>query len=186
MIILADGFEEVEAVTPIDFLRRAGIEVVVAGLDKRLVTGSRAIQIQTDISLHDFQGLPDVLILPGGKAGADRLHASKAVSDLIQSTYKSGKIIAAICASPAVVLLPSGVLDGKTSTCYPGFQINFGTKTHHSEERVVRDGQVITSKGPGTAAEFSYEIARALVGDEIAQKVSNAMLIHLQRSDLAK
>ncbi|PIU39866.1 MAG: DJ-1 family protein, partial [Candidatus Omnitrophica bacterium CG07_land_8_20_14_0_80_50_8] len=122
LIVLADGFEEIEAVTPIDVLRRAGIEVIVAGVGKREVTGAHDITVETDLMLEQYQGIPDAVVLPGGMPGAANLNQSEALKDLLQKMKRAGKIIAAICASPAVVLAPNGILEGKKATCYPGFE----------------------------------------------------------------
>jgi 4-methyl-5(b-hydroxyethyl)-thiazole monophosphate biosynthesis len=177
LVVLADGFEEIEAITPIDLLRRAGIEVIVAGVGKREITGSHDITIETDVLLEQYQGLPDAVVLPGGMPGAANLRKSEALSDILQKMKKNGKWIGAICAAPAVVLAPQGILDGKKATCFPGYEDQFGGKIIFSEERVVRDGGVITSRGPGSAAEFSLELVAQLAGAEQAKKISQSALI---------
>lgn len=179
LIFLADGCEEIEAVTPIDLLRRAGVEVTVAGVGKKEITASRGLKIVADILVEDYQGIPDAVVVPGGKEGAENLRDSKAVQKILSAAHKDGRIIAAICASPAVVLLPLGILQSKNATCYPGYQISFGKETSYQEKSVVRDGQVLTSRGPGTSMEFSFELAKMLVGEDIARKVTSAMLVPL-------
>ncbi len=176
LVVLADGFEEIEAVTPIDVLRRAGLEVIVAGVGKREVPGAHGITVETDIILEQYQGSPDAIVLPGGMPGASNLQKSQAVNDIIRKVAKAGKLIGAICASPAVVLAPAGILEGKRATCYPGFEDEFGSKVVFTEERVVRDGQVITSRGPGSALEFSLELVSHLVNDETAKKLAQTMV----------
>lgn len=176
LVVLADGFEEIEAITPIDVLRRAGLEVIVAGVGKREVPGAHGVTIETDIILEQYQGAPDAVVLPGGMPGAANLQKSQAVNDVIRKVAKAGKLIGAICASPAVVLAPAGILEGKRATCYPGFEDEFGSKVVFTEERVVRDGQVITSRGPGSALEFSIELVRHLVNEDAAKKLAQAMV----------
>ena len=177
LIVLADGFEEIEAITPIDVLRRAGLEVIVAGVGKREVTGAHEITVETDLMIEQYQGNPDAIVLPGGMPGAENLQKSEALKDILQKMKRSGKLIAAICASPAVVLTPNGILDGKSATCYPGFENEFGTKVKFSLERVVTDGLVVTSKGPGTAMEFSLELVSQLVSPEKAEQLAQKMVV---------
>lgn len=176
LIVLADGFEEIEAVTPIDVLRRAGLEVTVAGVGKTLIESTRGLKIQTDILLEKYEGLPDAVVLPGGMPGAKNLSGSGALGSLLDRMSREGKVIGAICAAPAVVLAKRGILDGRKATGYPGFEKEFGPKTTLSEARVVKDGNVITSRGPGTALEFSLELAALLAGPEASRKIAEAML----------
>ena len=175
LIVLADGFEEIEAVTPIDILRRAGMEVVIAGLEKRQVKGARGVEVSADLLLADYKDTPDTVVLPGGP-GAEKLARSVAVRKLILRVQKADKLIAAICAAPALVLPESGVLDGKKATCYPGYEDRLGKSTVFLAERVVTDGKVITSRGPGSAMEFALEIVRHLAGEGAAREVSDKIL----------
>ena len=176
LIVLADGFEEIEAVTPIDILRRAGVEVMIAGLEKKQVKGSRGVEVSADILLADYKDTPDAVVLPGGP-GAEKLARSVAVRKLILRAQKADKLIAAICAAPALVLAESGVLEGKKATCYPGYEDRFGKGTVFVSDRVVTDGQVITSRGPGTAMEFSLAIVGQLVSDEKSDQVAQKMVV---------
>ena len=177
LVVLAEGFEEIEAIAPVDVLRRAGVRVTIAGTTDRLVKSSRHIGVQTDILLKDLVEMPDAVILPGGLPGATNLARSKEVAELVKKMNAAGKIVAAICAAPAAVLAPLGILDGKKATCYPGSESAFSKKTVHSKERVVVDGNMITSQGPGTALEFALAIATQLVGKEIAENVRGKMLV---------
>lgn len=177
LVILAEGFEEVEAIAPVDFLRRAGVRMTLAGLSDLQVKGSRNISVRADIMLKDLVELPDALILPGGIPGATNLAKSEEVAELVKKMNDAGKIIAAICAAPAVVLAPLGILEGREATCYPGCESDFSTTTVYSKERVVTDGNIITSQGPGTALEFARVIAERLVGKEMAELVRGKMLI---------
>jgi 4-methyl-5(b-hydroxyethyl)-thiazole monophosphate biosynthesis len=171
-VLLAEGFEEVEAVTPIDFLRRAGVEVVTAGVGGRAVTGSHGIAITADVSITELPGATlDGVVLPGGMPGSVNLAASPEVRKLVESTFVTGRLLAAICAAPAKVLAPMGLLSGRRATCFPGEETAFGSDVEFSEERVVRDGNLITSRGAGTAAEFAEELIRYLVGDDTADEI---------------
>ena len=187
--LLAEGFEEVEAVTPIDYLRRAGIEVTVAAVNKGpIVKGSHGIQVVPDASLDDLAGEGkfkpsswDAVVVPGGLPGADNLAASKRVRDFLKGMAEAGKLVAAICASPARVLAPLELLAGKKFTCYPGEEKNILpsmlTGAGWKEDRVVVDGNLITSRGAGTAGEFAAAIIGKLVGQEEAKKLADKVLL---------
>jgi len=178
LILLADGFEEIEAVTCIDVLRRANLEVVTASISKRrMVCGAHSIKIQADMKVSDSSGLPHALVLPGGLPGAKSLSKSLSVTRLIKKCHKAGKIIAAICASPAVVLVPAGVLAGKKATCYPGLGKGFDVKTTYVDKKVVRDGNIITSQGPGTTFYFALKIVEALKGQKTVKMVKKHALV---------
>jgi len=163
LVPLAEGFEELEAVTVIDILRRAGIEVVVASLAGSPVTGSHGIRISADTPLaalaeHDF----DMIALPGGMPGADHLKKDSRIAGLVRRLHDAGRPVAAICAAP-MVLAAAGVLDGRRATSYPGFLADAG-RTTVVDEAVVVDGGVITSRGPGTALDFALALVEALAG----------------------
>lgn len=178
VIILADGFEDIEAVAPADVLCRAGIETITAGLNSKSVKGSRGgIRVEADVLLDDITDLPDAVILPGGLPGATGLSKSAKVGEFIKKMNQAGKIIAAICASPALVLTPLGVLDGKKATGYPGTEKNFTSAIRYVNDRVATDGNIITSQGPGTALEFSLEIVRRFAGDKKADELAQALLL---------
>ncbi|MCF7928250.1 MAG: DJ-1/PfpI family protein [Spirochaetales bacterium] len=174
-VFLADGFEEVEAITPIDFLRRAGITVHIVGVRRQVVKGGHDLVVQAETLIDDLNVDLDAVIFPGGKTGAENLAASDAVSSLIHDTYIKGNLVAAICASPALVLYPQGILKGKRFTCYPGFEKNT-EGAYFTEKRVVQEGNIITSRGPGSAAEFAIAIIRYLAGDETANTIHAATL----------
>lgn len=177
-VLLAEGFEEVEAATPIDFLRRAEIEVTVTGVTGEKVAGARNVTLVADQGISEIMKNRDDydgVIIPGGMPGAENIAASEDAKGFIKTMYDAGKLVAAICAAPAVVLGPLGVLQGKQATCYPGFEEKF-TNVTFKPKRVVIDGNIITSRGPGTAAEFSLEIIRYLAGKEAAEKIRSATL----------
>ncbi len=175
-IILAEGFEELEAVTIIDVLRRAGIEIVSAGLNKGPVSSARNVMVIPDtvideISADEF----DMIVLPGGLPGADNLNADERVRALIKDFHSKGKVTGAICAAP-YVLANAGVLDGKRATAYPSFKDKLGAALYE-ETAVVVDGNVMTSRGPGTALSFSFAIVERFAGKEKAEQVKDAILI---------
>jgi len=169
-ILLAEGFEEVETVTPIDFLRRADITVEVLGVTGRRVTGGHNITVECDAAVEDA-GDYDAIICPGGMPGAENIAASTKALELIKKHYRKDKLIAAICAAPAVVLSPLGILDNRKATCFPGFEERFSDSVRFIEDRVVLDGTVLTSRGAGTAAEFACGIIEYLVDTSAADDI---------------
>jgi 4-methyl-5(b-hydroxyethyl)-thiazole monophosphate biosynthesis len=176
LVILAEGFEETEAAAPIDILRRAEVEVTIAGLGGTSITGAHGIKVNTDIALDDYNFLPDALILPGGMPGAENLANSEKVKTLIQKMVSEKRLIAAICASPALVFAPMGILNGRRATCYPGMENNFSSDIKFVKEKVVQDGNIITSQGPATASSFGLKIAENLVGKDKRDMIANQML----------
>ena len=177
LVILADGFEEIEAITPVDVLRRAGLEVTLAGLSGKMITGAHGIKFQADITLDEYKDQPDAVVLPGGMPGAKNLGESKKVSEIVKRMNQQKKIVGAICAAPALILAPAGILDGKKATCYPGFENNFSSSVEFSNERVVVDGNIITSRGPGSALEFALELVELLAGKEKAKALTEGLLV---------
>jgi len=194
--LLAEGFEEVEAVTPIDYLRRAGVEVTVAAAGRKageknpLVRGSHGIAVMADTSLADLikmkKTVPaewDGVVIPGGLPGADNLAASKEAGAFIMEMAHEGKLICAICAAPARVLSPLGLLAGKQFTCFPGEEervIAAGSASAGAkwkQDRVVIDGNFITSRGAGTAGEFACAIIGKLLGEAEAKKLAERVLL---------
>jgi len=175
LVPLADGCEELEAVTLIDLLRRAGIEVVTAGLKPGIVKASRGVQLVPDVTLDvALQDGYDMVVLPGGMPGAANLKADARIIDLLKTMAAAGKYTAAICAAP-MVLAEAGVLDGKQATSYPGFLDTLPGVTV-SAAAVVQDGKVLTSRGPGTAMDFALALIEVLVGAEQRQKVEAALV----------
>ena len=165
LVPLAQGCEELEAVTVVDLLRRAGIEVVTAGLDAQPVTASRGMTLLPDMTLEmALQQSFDMVVLPGGLPGADHLGDDPRVIRLLQEMAASDAYTAAICAAPRV-LARAGLLDGKRATSYPGaLDIEAVPGIEYLETAVVTDGRVITSRGPGTAMDFALVLIEALVG----------------------
>ncbi|MBI1882854.1 MAG: DJ-1/PfpI family protein [Chlamydiae bacterium] len=177
LVLLAEGFEEIEAITPIDVLRRAGLEVKVAGLTGKTVTGAHGIRIQADTTFSEYRDPVDLLLLPGGMPGAKNLGESKALQERIKKMNEDKKYIAAICASPALALAPTGILDGKKATCYPGYESHFSPSTKFSKDNVVVDANVITSRGPGTALEFSLTLVEKLLGKAKRDELKKQMVV---------
>jgi protein deglycase len=178
-VLLADGFEEVEAITPIDFLRRAEVEVIAVGVTGASVTGGHGIVVGSDVEMDQandqFATSLDGVVVPGGTAGAENIAGSEKAMTLIRHCLDSGKLVAAICAAPGVVLGGNGLLEGRRFTCYPGFESR-AQNGRFSEDRVVVDGNLITSRGPGTAAEFSLAVIDYLVGEETASNLRRGTL----------
>lgn len=174
LVPLASGVEELEAVTIIDLLRRAGIEVVVAGLDEGVVTASRGVRLLPDTTLDDaLKQEFDMVALPGGLPGSDNLAADPRIIEMLQKMSESGRFVGAVCAAPKV-LVRSGVLKGKTATAYPGVL----EAEHHpmiSGDSVTRDGRIITSRSAGTAMDFALELIEALSGAETRQAVETSL-----------
>ncbi len=177
LVPLAQGCEELEAVTIIDLLRRAGIEVISAGLDTGSITASRGVTRIPDTDLESaLKGDYDMIVLPGGLPGADHLDNDERIRSVLKKMADNGKYTAAICAAPKV-LANAGVLAGKTATSYPGFLDSLGlSDTTLSSEAVVRDGKVVTSRGPGTAIDFALELIEVLSGEEKRNEVETALV----------
>ncbi|XP_032232371.1 Parkinson disease protein 7 homolog isoform X1 [Nematostella vectensis] len=179
LVILAEGAEEMEAVITADVLRRGKVNTVVAGLTgPDPVVCSRQVQVKPDMGLEDaLKKVPyDAVILPGGLTGAQNLAKSDQVGQILREQYEAGRIVAAICAGPTA-LLAHGVGGGKRVTSYPSFKDKMTGYTY-SEDRVVRDGNLITSRGPGTAFEFGIELVRAIRGDDgAADGLASQMLL---------
>lgn len=179
IIILAEGFEETEAITVVDILRRANIKVTICGFDKNLVTGSHNITIKTDTTFGDYlekKEFPDTVILPGGIPGSENLAKSESLKNFLIKMNTHKKIIAAICASPALVLANTGVLNGKNATCYPGMETYFDNTTVFKEDSVVVDSNIITSRGVATSLKFALAIVEKLVGKNTAFTIKDLTL----------
>jgi 4-methyl-5(b-hydroxyethyl)-thiazole monophosphate biosynthesis len=162
---LAEGFEEIEAVTVVDLLRRAGIEVHTAALAGREVTGSHGITVVADIGLDDAVAADyEMIVLPGGMPGADHLKRDARVVALLQRFAAAGRYTAAICAAPGV-LAHAGLLEGREATSYPGFlKPDSAPGIRLREDAVVIDGKLVTSRGPGTAVAFALSLIELLEG----------------------
>ena len=176
-LFLAEGFEEIEALTPVDVLRRAGLEVkTVAVGTSKTVKGSHGIEVVADVLESELgNDVPEAIILPGGMPGTINLEKSAIVIDTLMRAMINGSLVCAICAAPSI-LGNCGYLKSKKATCYPEFEEYLDGATF-TNERVVRDGSIITAKGMGCAAEFALCIVEALLGKEKADEVAHSAII---------
>ena len=178
LVPLAPGFEEIEAVTVIDILRRAEIEVVVAGIEEGPIRASRGVTIVPDTVLEKVQNeVFDMIVLPGGLAGTERLKTDARVKRLIEAGVRNKKFTAAICAAPAI-LSEMGMIEGKRVTSHPSVKSRVRGGTY-SDERVVIDGLVVTSRAPGTAMEFALKLVELLAGPEKVELVNQGVLAQI-------
>lgn len=188
-IFFADGFEEVEAITPLDYLRRAGVKVTTVLIPSPqtqhpdVAVSSHKLPIITDTTMDEYlaeadNNLPDCVICPGGSLGAQNLAASDELRKHLEKCYANGKLVAAICASPAVVLGKTNILKDKKWTCYPDMQgeANKDYLSGYSDKPFITDGQVVTSRGAGAAEEFAMELVRILTNEETAKKIHDGTL----------
>jgi len=176
LVAIADGTEELEAISVIDALRRAGARVTVASVGGRQVTCAHGVVLVADALLGDcVRQTYDAIVLPGGMPGAEHLRDSAALTDLLRRQHAEGRLLAAICASPAVVLQHHGLIGARRATCYPGCEPAL-ENADATGAAVVVDGPCITSRGPGTAVLFALALVRALCGEASATKVAAGML----------
>ncbi len=183
-VFFADGFEDIEALSPVDYMRRAGIEVVTVGVKgvpfnkTMIVTSSHKVPMIMDITLADFlkeygDNLPDCVCCPGGGLGAQNLSENNELLAYLEKCNKAGKLVSAICASPAVVLGKTDILKDKKWTCYPEMQDNAKPEYlgGYSNEVFITDGNLVTSRGPGASEQFAMELVRILAGQDVHDKI---------------
>lgn len=176
LIPLAAGFEEIEAVTNIDVLRRAGLDVMTAGLGSREIKGDHGIKIEADTEISEVSSDDlSAVVLPGGMPGAANLRDSAELLKIIKEVYEADKLCAAVCAAP-MVLEAAGILAGKNATSYPGFDKEMPS-CNYREERVVIDGNIITGRGPGVAMEFAMAIVEYLLDAKERAQLEESMLV---------
>ena len=177
LVPIAEGIEELEAITIIDILRRARANVTVASLsDDLAVTASRGCKLVADAPIAVcVENRYDLIVVPGGMPGAENLRDSKELTMMLKRQACEGGLYAAICASPAVVLAHHGLLEGKRATCYPSMVGSLGDNGT-AEQRVVVDGNCVTSQGPGTAMEFALKLVEMLMGEAAAIQVGDGLL----------
>ena len=182
LVFLATGFEEIEALTVVDVLRRAGVEVTVAGLTPNVTEGKHGVKVVPDKSIDDVKVEDfDAVVAPGGNPGYMNLRKDPRVIAMVKKAFNSNKIVAAICAGPTV-LSDAGILEGKACTIYPGMDQELeagGGKPKH--DIVVVDGNIITSRGPATALPFALKLAEKLAGKQVAEAVSKKTLANALR-----
>ncbi|MBJ7537988.1 DJ-1 family glyoxalase III [Marinomonas transparens] len=178
LVPIANGSEDIEAVTIIDVLRRGGVTVTVASVhDEKNVLMARGCKVETDVLLADVaEQMYDAIVLPGGMPGAESLRDSKLLIDMLEKHDIQDALLAAICASPAVVFGTHGFVTDKQATCYPGFEGGLMGAEYIADQPVVMDDNIITSQGPATAMAFSLGVLANLEGYETAQKVADALL----------
>ena len=176
-MLLGTGFEEIEAVTPLDLLRRAGVQVCTVGVNGKTVYGSHGIGIEADIELGEMD-LTDLemINLPGGLGGVTSVRASREALDALSFAWENGKYVAAICAGPTV-LAELGITDGKQATCYPGCETGMGAAEMIPGAAAVTDGKLITGTSAGCAIPFGLALVTALKGREAADAVAEQIVI---------
>ena len=174
LLLLADGFEEIEALTPVDVLRRAGVEIKTVGISSRVAIGAHGIPVVCDLTTDEVSvSDAEMVILPGGMPGATNLDSSPFVDKIIREVSERSARLAAICAAP-LCLGRRGLLEGKEAICYPGFEDELlGAKISSSD--VVTDGNITTAKGMGAALDFALELVSLLVSDETAERIADGV-----------
>jgi len=176
-MLLGTGFEETEAIAPLDLLRRAGIGVMTVGINGKTVKGSHGIGVEADIELNELDITDlEMIILPGGLGGVASIRASEAAMNAVKFAADNGKFTAAICAGPTV-LADLGITDGKEATCYPGCEDGMGSARMVADAAAVRDGLVITGTSAGCAVPFGLKLIEALKGSETADRIARQIVI---------
>lgn len=184
-VLLAPGYEEVEALTPVDYLRRAGVTVdVVSTVEDIAVESAHQVIVQADTFLEDIQAEEyAMVVIPGGLPGAPNLAANPGVISLLQKVYAQGDFVAALCAGP-IVLEKAGLLKERACTCFPGVEDKLVSKGAFKTDTVVVDDRVITSRGAGAAGYFSLALVAALLGDEKAAEVKKAVVMDIVEDNI--
>lgn len=176
-IMLGTGFEEIEALTPVDLMRRAGIEVKTVGINGKVVYGSHNIGVEADLELSELHTSDaEMIVLPGGLRGVTSIRESRKTMEIVRKAYDRGVFVAAICAGPTV-LADLGILDGKHATCYPGCEGGMAEAIVEEKAAAVRDGSVITGASAGCAATFALALIEALKGEEAARTIREQIVI---------
>lgn len=176
-MLLGTGFEETEAIAPLDLLRRAGVEIMTVGVNGKTVYGSHGIGIEADIELHEMDLTNmEMIVLPGGMGGVTSIRASKEAMEALKFGWDNGKYVAAICAGPTV-LADLGITDGRKATCYPGCESGMGSAVMAENAAAVRSGHIITGTSAGCAVPFGLALVAALKGEEIAKTVAEQIVI---------
>lgn len=175
-MLLGTGFEEIEAIAPLDLLRRAGVEVLTVGVNGKTIIGSHKIAVEADITLAEMDLTNmEMIVIPGGLGGVASLRACPAALDALRFGWENEKYVAAICAGPTV-LADLGITDGKNATCYPGQEQNMGSAVMQEKACVV-DGRLITGTSAGCAIPFGLALVAALKGNDAAKTVEKAIVI---------
>ena len=176
-VLLGTGFEETEAIVPVDLLRRAGIEVMTVGINGKTVYGGHNIGIESDILLEDMDlSNMDMIVLPGGLGGVASIRGSKPAMEAVRYAWENGKYTAAICAAPTI-LAELGITSGRNATCYPGCEADMGDAIVAGDLACVQDGKMITGASVGCAVPFGLALIRALKGQEAADRIAQQIVI---------
>lgn len=174
-ILLADGFEEMEALVPADLLRRAGVPVALVGLDAPVITGGHGISVTADLLLEQASAEEmDMLVLPGGTGGVESMQMDLFALAFIRKAWSLGRWVAAICAAPTL-LAHLGLLEGKRAVCYPGLEGEMGNAQVLPQEDVVVDGRLVTARAAGSAYEFGFRLVELLAGADKAEEVRHGI-----------
>ena len=175
-MLLGTGFEETEAIAPLDLLRRAGVEVATVGINGKVITGSHGIPVTADMELSEMNwDNMDMIVLPGGLGGVNSIKASEKALEAVRYAYDSGKFVAAICAGPTI-LAQLHITDGKNATCYPGCETQMGS-ANMVNAAAVTDGKIITGTSAGCAIPFGLALITALKGEEAAAAIAKQIVI---------
>jgi 4-methyl-5(b-hydroxyethyl)-thiazole monophosphate biosynthesis len=176
-VLLGTGFEETEAIAPIDLMRRAGLEVVTVGIQNKTIVGSHGIPVVADITLEEMDlTAMDMIVLPGGLGGVASVKSSPLAQDAVRFAYENNKWVAAICAAPTVLAM-LGITDGKHATCYPGCEVDMGNAVMEENKAYVVDGKIITGTSAGCAIPFGLKLIAALKGQDAADAVEKQIVI---------
>ena len=176
-MLLGTGFEETEAIAPLDLLRRAGVEVLTVGVNGKIVKGGHDIGVEADIELFQMDlTAMDMIVLPGGLGGVASVRASEQAMEALKFAWENGKFVAAICAGPTV-LADLNITDGKNATCYPGCETGMGSANMVPGAACVRDGKLITGTSAGCAIPFGLALVEALKGEEVAKDIAAKIVI---------
>lgn len=175
-VLLAPGFEEIEAIAPIDILRRGGVEVIVVGVKDKVIPSARNVRVETDVTIGELKDLDslDMIVIPGGMTGVENLKKSQEVKNLIEQMNNKKKYVSAICAGP-LVLKEAGVVSNRQITSHPSVKLEFD-ESLYKEEPVVEDDNITSSRGPATAMLFGFRLLEKLTSKEKAKEVAKAML----------
>ena len=176
-LLLGTGFEETEAIAPLDLLRRAGVAITTVGINGKVVYGGHGIGIEADLELGqmDLTTL-EMIILPGGLGGVASIKANEKAMNAVRFAYENGKYVAAICAGPTI-LAQLGITDGKNATCYPGCESQMGSTIIHENAAAITDGKIITGTSAGCAIPFGLQLITALKGQEAADAIAKQIVI---------
>ena len=176
-VLLGTGFEETEAITPIDLLRRSGAEVLTVGISGKTVYGGHGIGVEADITIEQLEPeKADMIVLPGGLGGVASIQGCQQALDAVKFMYEQGRFVAAICAAPTI-LAQLHITDGKQAVCYPGCETQMGNARMRTDLACVTDGKVITAASAGCAVPFGLALIEALKGKEAADKIAGQIVI---------